>query len=104
MWNWLKNLFVSTAKALFTIAADFVYSKAISIINDKELQALALAAVKAAAKRALTGDKAWVAARDAFTAALAAKGKDIGNAAIDTLLQLAYYCFKNEVPETMDEE
>ena len=43
----------------------------------------------------LTGDKAWVKARDELVKALERAGRQLGDCAIDTALQLAYDAYKN---------
>lgn len=90
LWNWL----VGKAKALLASVLDEVIEQAKEIAEEKDIAALALDAVKAAAHEGLTGDKAWVAARDRFTAALKKAGRELGDTAIDTTLQNVYAAWK----------
>lgn len=96
--NWLKSLWdwiCGAAKSLLATVCDAVITKAKELAEDKQLVSLALDAVQAAAAEGLTGDKAWVAARDRFVAALKAAGRELGNCAIDTALQSTYNAWKN---------
>ena len=96
--NWLKSLWdwiCGAAKSLLATVCDAVIAKAKELAEDKQLVSLALDAVQAAAAEGLTGDKAWVAARDRFVAALKAAGRELGNCAIDTALQSTYNAWKN---------
>lgn len=95
--DWLKKLWywiVGKAKALLANVLDEVIEQAKDIAENKDLAALALDAVKAAAHEGLKGDKAWVAARDRFTAALKEAGKALSDTAIDTTLQNVYAAWK----------
>lgn len=89
-WNWLCG----AVRTLLDAVLDAVIEKAKDVAADKDLAALALDAVKAAAHEGLTGDKAWVAARDRFVAALKEAGKALTDTAIDTTLQLVYAGWK----------
>lgn len=90
LWNWLTAAF----RTLLDTVLDVVIEKAKDVAEDKQIAALALDAVKAAAREGLTGDKAWTAARDRFTAALKKAGRELGDCAIDTTLQLIYSAWK----------
>lgn len=91
IWNWLT----STLRTLLDTVLDAVIKKAKDIAKDKKNAALALDAVKAAAHEGLTGEKAWVVARDKFTAALKDAGETLTDTAIDTTLQLVYAAWKD---------
>lgn len=91
LWNWLCG----TVKTILDAVLDAVIKKAKDIAADKEISALALNAVKAAAHQGLTGEKAWTAARDKFTTALKSAGRELTNTAIDTTLQLIYAAWKD---------
>lgn len=89
-WDWLWG----GVKSLLDAVLDTILEEAKRLTEDKELVALALDAVKAAAREGLTGDKAWTAARDRFTAALKEAGEALSDTAIDTTLQLVYAGWK----------
>lgn len=98
MMDWLKKAWgwlCGAVKDLLSIVCDTVLERAKEIARDRELTSLALTAVQAAAKEGLTGEKAWVKARDVFTKALASAGRDLGDCAIDTALQVVYDAWKN---------
>ena len=63
--------------------------------EDEELVNLCLTAIQAAITEGLTGDKAWVYARDKLVAALKSTGRDLGDCLIDTALQCVYDAWKN---------
>lgn len=97
LWNWL----VGKAKALLACVLDEVIEQAKEIAEEKELAALALDAVQAAAREGLMGDKAWTVARDRFVKAFKEAGKELTDTAIDTLLQNVYSAWKRlGKPET----
>lgn len=91
LWDWLWG----GVKTLLAAVLDTILEEAKRLTEDKDLVALALDAVKAAACEGLTGDKAWTVARDRFTAALKEAGRELGNCAIDTTLQTVYSAWKN---------
>ena len=91
IWDWL----VGGVKSLLDAILDTILDEAKRLVKDKELCAFALEAVKAAAHEGLTGEKAWVAARDRFTTALKEAGRELGDCAIDTTLQVVYNAWKN---------
>lgn len=95
LWNWLWG----RVKTLLDTILDTILNEAKLLTKDKDLVALALDAVKAAAREGLTGDKAWTAARDRFTAALKDAGRKLGDCAIDTTLQTVYSAWKNSKKE-----
>lgn len=95
--NWLKKLWdwvCGVAKTLLDAVLDKVLERAKEIRARRELAALALEAVKAAAHEGLTGEKAWVAARDRLTAALKAAGLEVAAVTIDTTIQVVYDAWK----------
>lgn len=91
LWNWI----VGKARALLDSVLDAVIEQAKDIAADKDLAALALDCVQAAAKEGLTGQKAWVKARDRLVAALKESGIELTGTAIDTLLQNIYSAWKS---------
>ena len=91
IWNWLT----STLRTLLDAVLDAVIEKAKDVAEDKKIASIALDAVKAAAHQGLTGEKAWTAARDKFTAALKDAGETLTDTAIDTTLQLVYAAWKD---------
>ncbi len=90
VWSWICGGVKSLAQEL----AKVMVAKAKAIAQDKDLTELCLSAVEAAAKEGLTGEKAWVSARDRLTTALKATGRELGDCAIDTALQLTVAAWK----------
>ena len=90
LWDWIRG----TLRSILDAVLDAVVDRAKELAADKDLAALALDAVKAAAHEGLTGEKAWVYARDKFIAALKDAGRELGNCAIDTTLQNIYAAWK----------
>lgn len=95
LWDWLWG----GVKTLLATVLDTILEEAKRLTEDNELVALALDAVKAAAHEGLTGEKAWLYARDKFTAALKEAGRELGNCAIDTTLQVVYSAWKSTKQE-----
>jgi predicted ribonuclease toxin of YeeF-YezG toxin-antitoxin module len=91
LWTWIAG----AARAVWTFIGPSVKQAAKDFINDKALQAAALAAVKAAAGKALKGDDAWTAARGVLLDQLKVTGQTVADNWVDTLLQNAYFAFKN---------
>jgi len=91
----LWALITGAAKTVWSFIGPSVKQAAVDFINDKALQAGALAAVKAAAGKALKGDDAWTAARGVLLDQLKVTGQTVADNWIDTLLQNAYFAFKN---------
>lgn len=91
LWNWL----VGSVKTLLEAICEAAVARAKEVAQDEELVNLCLNAIQAAATEGLTGDKAWVKARDELTAALKRAGRELGDCAIDTALQLAYDAWKH---------
>lgn len=90
VWDWI----VGAARTLLDAVLETVLARAREILERREVAALALEAIRAAAREGLTGEKAWVAARDAFTAALKGAGLELGACAVDTTLQTIYDAWK----------
>lgn len=90
VWAWLCGGVKSLAQEIGKV----MLAKAKAIAQDKNLTELCLLAVEAAAKEGLTGDKAWVEARNRLTTALKATGRELGDCAIDTALQLTVAAWK----------
>ena len=96
--DWLKTAWKWLCGALRTLLGDVlsaVITRAKELTNDKDLMGAALDAVMAAAQEGLTGDKAWVFARDKLTTTLAEIGKELGATTIDTALQSTYDAWKS---------
>lgn len=64
------------------------------ILNDPQLQELALYAVRRAAQQGLTAEERWKIAYDYFKAIAAAKGWEPGTAILEAILQTAYTVYK----------
>lgn len=97
--KWLKQVLdwlVGAGKTLLTAICEAVVDRAKEVSKDEALVDLCLNAVKAAAKEGLTGRKAWVKARDNLVEALKRTGRELGDCAIDTALQLTYAAWKAE--------
>ena len=69
------------------------------LVNDPNLQRLALEAVKSAAALLLTGDEAWDSAFATFKASVEALGLKLGRSVLDTCLQEMYLWWKNHKQE-----
>lgn len=91
LWDWL----VGAAKRLLDAVLDKVLDRAKEVLDQREVAALALEAIKAAAHEGLTGQKAWVAARNKLVVALREAGIELGECAVDTTLQLIYDAWKS---------
>lgn len=91
LWDWIKG----GVKTVVMAVADAVGKRVKAIVDDTQLIELGVAAVEAAVKEGLTGEQAWVFARDRFTAALKEAGREMGDCAIDTALQVIYDGWKN---------
>lgn len=91
IWNYLFG----KVKTLFTTVLDFCFSETKRLISDKQLMALALDAVKAAADEKLTGNKAFVKARDAFVTAAKEAGIELKDSTINLVIELVYNGFKD---------
>jgi len=97
MRNALKAIWRFIRRAGKDAAAEIarrLVAQAKDIARDRELLKLASDAAKAALDEGLTGEKAWVAARDRFADAAKRAGKDLGDCAIDTILQSVYSAIK----------
>jgi hypothetical protein len=91
MWNYLFG----KVKDLLAQVIDFAFTTTKDILDDKELMALALDAIKAAAKEQLTGEKAFVAARDKFVNAAKDAGKELKDSTVNYIIELVYNSWKN---------
>jgi len=97
IWNKLVSAFrslLSGAAQLFYVVWTAGKKEIADILNDPELQELALEAVKQAALRKLQGDEAWAEAFRTFAAATRARGWALGTAMLETILQTSYVVFK----------
>ncbi len=93
VWDWLRG----TVKGILEMVCDKVLARAKEIVADKEIIGLALNAARAAASEGLTGEKAWVKARERFVSALKEAGRELGDCAVDTTLQLTYDAWKTRM-------
>ena len=91
LWEWLKG----GVRSLLLAVCEAVVARAKAIAEDDELVNLCLEAIQAAATEGLTGDKAWVAAREKLVAALKAAGIETAAVTIDTTLQVVYDAWKS---------
>jgi len=87
--RWIAGL-LGRARELFIIVAKGVGEDILSLLNDPDLQALAVAACREAAARGLSGDAAWRTAFEAFTASLRQRSITLATNIAETLLQTAY--------------
>lgn len=96
--NWLKKLWDAIwggVKTVILAVIDAVAKRTKEITDDTELVQMCVNAIEAAVKEGLTGEKAWVYAREKLVAALKDAGRQMGDCAIDTALQLIYDGWKN---------
>lgn len=103
IWEYLFG----KVKTLFITVLDFCIAETKELIADKQLMALALDAVKAAAEEKLTGNKAFVAARKKFVNAAKEAGIQLKDSTINLVLELVYNGFKkatSEIAEKVDEQ
>lgn len=92
------------SRKLLKAVASAVLARAKEQAQDGELLSLALEACQAAAKEGLTGEKAWVSARDKLTSALASAGRTLADTALDTALQTTYDAWKSLGKPQAEEE
>lgn len=96
--NWLKKLWNAIwggVKTVLMAVIEAVGKRTKQITDDTELVQMCVNAIEAAVKEGLTGEKAWVYARDNLVTALKKAGRQMGNCAIDTALQVIYDGWKN---------
>lgn len=96
--NWLKRLWDAIwggMKTVILAVVEAVAKRTKEITDDTELVQMCVNAIEAAVKEGLTGEKAWVYARDKLVAALKDAGRQMGDCAIDTALQVIYDGWKN---------
>lgn len=96
--NWLKKLWDAIwggVKTVILAVVDAVAKRTKEITDDTELVQLCVDAIEAAVKEGLTGEKAWVYARDRLVKSLQETGRQMGDCAIDTALQVIYDGWKN---------
>ena len=91
--KFFKSLIDSGKKLIYVVYTDAKKSIA-DVLNDPELQNLALEAVKQAALSKLQGNDAWEAAYAQFKQAVLARGRNLGTAVLETVLQNVYVVFK----------
>ena len=103
IWNYLFG----KVKSLFTQVLDACLTKTKDLINDRQLMALALDAVKAAADEKLTGNKAFVKARNKLVASLKEAGIELKSSTINLAIELVYNGLKttlDDVKQIVNEE
>lgn len=96
--KWLKELWNKIwggVKTVVMAVVEAVCKRTKEITDDTELVQMCVDAIEAAVKEGLTGEKAWVYARDKLVAALKDAGRQMGDCAIDTALQVTYDGWKN---------
>jgi len=91
--KFFKGLIDSGKKLIYVVYTDAKKSIA-DVLNDPELQNLALEAVKQAALSKLQGNDAWEVAYTQFKQAVLARGRNLGTAVLETILQNVYVVFK----------
>ena len=84
-------------KDLLTKIFPHIKSAAKAFIMDEAIQTAAYRCAEAAMREGLTGDKAWVYARDELVRVLGGKAKGIATNWIDTVLQNAVFALKNKI-------
>lgn len=97
LWNKLKNAFRSLlagTKQLFFVVWTASKKELADILNDPQLQELALQAVRMAAQSGLTAEERWNIAWQHFKGIAKAKGWQLGTAILETILQTAYTVYK----------
>ncbi len=100
--SWLKKLWDAIwggVKTVILAVIDAVAKRTKEITDDTELVQMCVNAIEAAVKEGLTGEKAWVYAREKLVAALKDAGRQMGDCAIDTALQVIYDGWKNREVE-----
>lgn len=96
--SWLKKLWDAIwggVKTVILAVVEAVAKRTKEITDDTELVQMCVNAIEAAVKEGLTGEKAWVYARDNLVKALQDAGRQMGDCAIDTALQVIYDGWKN---------
>lgn len=91
LWAWLWG----GVKTVLMAVVEAVGKRTKEITDDTELVQMCVNAIEAAVKEGLTGEKAWVYARDNLVAALKKAGRQMGDCAIDTALQVIYDGWKH---------
>lgn len=97
--SWLFGAAKAVAATIYEIIAPAVKSAALQFVNDKENQRVALAAVRAAMSGGLKGNAAWDVARADLVAQFGSSAQAIADNWLDTLLQTAYFSFKNAIDQ-----
>lgn len=82
------------AKQLFYVVWTAGKKELADILNDPQLQELALQAVRMAAQSGLTAEERWNVAWQHFKGIAEAKGWQLGTAILETILQTAYTVYK----------
>lgn len=96
--NWIKKLWDTIwggVKTVLMAVIEAVGKRTKEIVNDTELVQMCVNAIEAAVREGLTGEKAWVYARENLVAALKKAGRQMGDCAIDTALQVIYDGWKH---------
>lgn len=96
--NWIKKLWNAIwggVKTVLMAVVEAVGKRTKEITDDTELVQMCVNAIEAAVREGLTGEKAWVYARDNLVEALKKAGRQMGDCAIDTALQVIYDGWKN---------
>lgn len=97
IWSKLKSAFRSLlagTKQLFYVVWTASRKELADILNDPDLQELALQAVRMAAQPGLTPEERWNVAWQHFKGIAEAKGWVLGTAILETVLQTAYTVYK----------
>ena len=99
--TWIGLGAKAALQVIYEIVAPAVRSAALNWVNNPENQQAALAAVRAAATGNLKGREAWHHARSALLDILGEAAWHISDNWLDTLLQSAYFAYKNsQSPDT----
>lgn len=97
LWAKLVSAFRSLlagTRQLFYVVWTASRKELADILNDKELQQLALYAVRRAAQKGVSAEERWEIAFGYFKAVAEAKGWEPGTAILESILQTAYTVYK----------
>ena len=95
MWNKIKTWFGAAAKTLWKIIAPAVKQAAMDFVNNADVQNAARGAVVEAAANGLKNNEAFDFAVEQLKNSAAVAGKSVSQNFLDTVVQNAYFAFKN---------
>jgi hypothetical protein len=97
MWKTIKAWFATLfrrSREIFVLIARGVADDVLTVLNDPDLQALAVDACRRAAAEKLAGNDAWGFALDALLSELRERGIQLATNIVETVLQTAYTVWK----------